>query len=207
MTRRHDEVKKAWETLFRKFSSTVEVEPYLPHPADHTITLKSTTTQLDARADLLVRDLLAPQGYVYADVAVVDTGTESLIGMDAMAALKERQTRKRNKYKERVEPEAVFVPLVCSVYGTLAPEAAKALTLAIRRMKGEDSELGHKFSMQRIYLQTAILKATSLCIRGRSTTVPPECRSFPEALDDCEVVVGDARLRDRTETLRSQDGH
>ena len=39
-------------------------------------------------------------------------------------------------------------------------------------------------SMQRVYLQVATIRATSLCLRARSCTLQPECTAHPEALDD-----------------------
>ena len=103
--------------------------------------------------------------------------------------------RKRGKYEERALLSGTFAPLVCSVYGTLAPEAAKIISLVTHGLdEVGDQEKSHTVAMQHFYLQTAIVKATSSCLRSRTRqwARPTSEISHPEALDDCTVAVADA---------------
>ena len=47
--------------------------------------------------------------------------------------------------------------------------------------------------MLRVALQISILKATSLCIRARSVTEPPQASETPDLEADCAVALADAR--------------
>ena len=72
----------------------------------------------------------------------------------------------------------VFAPLVCSVTGVLAPEAMKVLSLVVHDLDVERPEMKSTAKMLQVSLQIAILKATSLGLRARARTVPPqECRT------------------------------
>ena len=76
---------------------------------------------------------------------------------------------KTAKYEERARMlGGTFVPLVCSVFGTLAPESVKLLSHGVGELSEEPSEKRCTTKMQRVALQVAILKATSLCLRARS---------------------------------------
>eukprot|EP01002_Notosolenus_urceolatus_P004955 NODE_2314_length_1151_cov_20.441924_g1921_i0.p8 GENE.NODE_2314_length_1151_cov_20.441924_g1921_i0~~NODE_2314_length_1151_cov_20.441924_g1921_i0.p8 ORF type:complete len:66 (-),score=13.57 NODE_2314_length_1151_cov_20.441924_g1921_i0:279-476(-) len=54
-------------------------------------------------------------------------------------------------------------------------------------MREDRAERQDVIAMQRIYLQVAILKATSLCLRGRAHASPPAAKAYPEALEDCRM--------------------
>ena len=193
--RRHDEVKDAWATLFKKVSSSVGKEPYLPSAIGMRFEKTTTTTKPDARADLLVRGLFQPLQEAYLDVAVHDTGAEGYSRLSPSQLLKDRETFKRGKYEERCRLSGTFAPLICSVYGTLAPEASKILSLVVNGLDSEDPEKAAAVSMQRVYLQIATVKATSLCLRARSRSLLPPCESFPEALEDCRLAVANTAPR------------
>ena len=184
--------KNAWITLFKKVSSTVVSEPYLPLPSGLRNPKKTTTLDLDARADIYVRGNSRPLSNDYFDVAVIDTGTNCHVGKKSMTVLREKERKKNNKYLERIMTAGTFTPLVCSVYGTLAPDAAKTLQLVVKGRDDEQPEKTHMISLQRVYLQTAIIKATSMCLRSRSADVLPEAASFPESLDDCRAAAVEA---------------
>ena len=195
--RRHEEVKRAWVTLFKRVSPTVLDEPHLPSPVGVRFEKASTTTDLEARADILVRGLFHPHQDAYTDVTVVDTAADCYQrqGMSATSVLKAKETRKRGKYEERVRLGGSFAPLACSVYGTLAPEANAILTRVVKGLDAEREEKADAARLQRVYLQIAVMKATSLCIRARSQATPPSCESYPEAMEDCRMAVADAGVR------------
>jgi hypothetical protein len=140
--RRHNEVVRAWIALFKRVSTYVEPEPTLAPPIG--LTRSTTTRRIDARADILARGLLVPMQDDYHDVAVIDTGAASYVDRKSASVLQDKETMKRGKYEERVEPlGGSFTPLVCSVFGTLAPEAHGLLT---RVVKGLDTEQAEKRS-------------------------------------------------------------
>ena len=113
-----------------------------------------------------------------------------------MKVLQEKEKKKRGKYEERIQLIGDFAPLACSVYGTLAPEAAKIMC-KVRGTGGDDKEQDATTYMHRVQLQAAIIQATSLCLRSRSADEPPPVPEFPEALDDCLVGLADSGARDR----------
>ena len=134
-----------------------------------------------------------PGQNTFFDVAVLDTGAESYLGKKALTVLRDKEQRKTAKYEERAQMlGGTFVPLVCSVFGTLAPESAKMLSHIVGELKEEQPEKRCTTKMQRVALQVAILKATSLCLRARSVTSLPEAPE-PQGYEDCRVAHADAR--------------
>lgn len=126
-------------------------------------------------------------------MAVVDTGTPCHVDRKSLQVLQDKERRKRGKYQERVEAiGGTFTPLACSVYGTLAPEAAKVLTLTVNGLDEERPEKASTAKMLRVALQVAIVKASSLCLRARARTVPPSCAE-PQGLEDCMAALSDSR--------------
>lgn len=118
--------------------------------------------------------ILRPMEAAYFDVAVVDTGAPSYEAKKSLDVLKEKERRKRLKYEERVAAiGGSFAPLVCSVTGTLAPEATKILSLVVHDLDAERPEMKSTARMLRVALQVAILKANSLGLRARARDVPP----------------------------------
>ena len=106
----------------------------------------------------------------FFDVAVVDTGAKSY---RAMTVLRDKEQRKTDKYEERAEMMGgTFVPLVCSVYGTLAPESVTTLTKVLGELNEDTPEKRCTSKMHRVALQVAILKVTSLCLRTRYHIIP-----------------------------------
>jgi hypothetical protein len=194
--RRHDEVKYAWGTLFKKVSTNVGFEPYLPSCDGVIFEKKSTTRDRDSRADILVGGLFQRLQDAYLDVAVMDTGAECYSKQSPSQALKAKENRKRGKYEERARLAGTFAPLVCSVYGTLAPEASSILSRVVNGLDTKRREKSDTATMQEVYLQTAIVKATSMCLRSRGRPVHPECDARPGTLDDPVVAAVDTNQRE-----------
>ena len=112
--------------------------------------------------------------------------------------LRRKEEQKRSKYEERMAPYGDFAPLICSVYGTLAPESAKLLTRITRGLDKEQDKDAAMW-MARAQLQTAIIKATSLCLRSRSASKIPPCSSPSEVLLDCRAEAEDCGVRDASD--------
>ena len=149
---------------------------------------------LTTSQDILVRGLFQRLQDAYLDVAVVDTAAAGYLSARRTPSqvLKDRETQKRGKYDERVRLSGAFAPLVCSVHGSLASEASKILSLVVNGLDtAERREKEDTVSMQMVYLQVAVIKATSMCLRARSRTVHPPCAAYPAALEDCVSAAAD----------------
>jgi len=184
--RRHREVLKAWSTLFRKVTPTVIEEPFLGAGIGMAYQRSTTTTDPDARADIMARGIFSQAQDAYFDVAVVDTGADSRERQSSEAVLREREQAKHGKYDERVTHLGKFIPLVCSVYGTLAPESARTLSQVTRALGGETEDRDDVAFLHRVCLQVAVIKATSMCLRARSQLNPPPMRRVSGSTGRCE---------------------
>ena len=132
------------------------------------------------------------------DVFCTDTAAESYVNRKPKSCLREKETRKRGKYWERVEPLGSFAPLGCSVYGTLAPEAEAILTLVVKGLDKDKAEKRSTVAWERVALQVGIAKAVSLCLRSRAQFARPSEYAEPEdvdveALEDCQLAVLESR--------------
>ena len=98
----------------------------------------------------------------------------------------------------------VFASLVCSVYGTLAPEAKEILSLVVKGLDKDRDEKRSTLAWECIALQVGIVKATSLCLRGRSqfTSIEDESEE-PAALEDCQWAMAEARPPAEVELVAS----
>jgi hypothetical protein len=204
---RHDEVKDAWAQLFKKVCTGVRKEVFMPACTGVRFASHTTTTKADARADVVVRGLFNKMEDAYTDVSVHDTGAESYLGKHPTTVLKDKERKKRRKYEERAKLAGSFAPLVCSVYGTLAPESRKILSLVAHGLDAEDpeAERSNAVRMHRIFLQVAIAKAVShgLRSRQRAERTPPRkegtIEEAPEGHGDCTVAAADAAPHPRLE--------
>ncbi len=181
--------------LLEKLTPDVSEEPHLPLVDGVRFSKSSTTRDPEARADIKVRGIFTAQRDAFLDVAVMDTGADSYEGISSGILLRRKEDQKRGKYEERVAPHGDFAPLICSIYGTLAPESAKLLTRVTRGLDKEQDKDAAMW-MARAQLQTAIIKATSLCIRSRSAPKIPPVSSPSEVLLDCLVEAEDCGVRD-----------
>ena len=109
----------------------------------------------------------------YYDVAIIDTSCPTYAGKTAIKALSDYEGIKNKTYADRVAPLGSFAPLVCSVYGSLAPSAAATANLAARRVDPDRDERDAVLDLHGAMIQAAAIKATSLCLRARSWAVLP----------------------------------
>jgi hypothetical protein len=189
VSRRHLEVLRAWKRyLVRGGYSTVREEPLLRPLPPGAIVREGTTMERDARADLVARGEGGRDWYY--DVAIIDTGAPTHRGRPSCKALSDYEDRKRKKYSDRVAPLGAFAPLVCSVYGTLGPSAALTAHRVAQGVDPDREERSVVVDLHAAVLQAAVIKATSLCIRGRSwSSLPPvavaDILEDPMAMMDC----------------------
>lgn len=186
---------RVWESYLKAAGAAAVVrEPYLvPVRGD---VRKGTNTSLDARADIMARSLFQPGRDLFGDTVVIDTGARCHRFETSAAVLAAREKSKKAEYGDRVALMGDFVPLVCSIYGTLAPEAAMLAARAARQVDPDWEERGAAWDLHRVMIQVGIIKATSLCIRGRSLRAIPEPTNCPEPISDRVSALVDAGLRD-----------
>ena len=127
---------KAWKAYFLKGGATSVVEePKLLPPPAHVAVRPATTQKPDARADLAVTGLSETHHFEFFDVAIIDTGSDSRVSQSSAKVLEQDEQKKRSEYEDRLKAHGHhFVPLVCSVYGTLAPDAIRTATRVARRV-------------------------------------------------------------------------
>ena len=186
--KRHNQIARVWRALFKRVSDFVEPEPFVAPPIN--LTKASTTRRVDARADILVSGLYRLLEDTYLDVFCTDTAAESYVNRKPKSCLQEKETRKRGKYWERVEPLGSFAPLGCSVYGTLAPEVEAILT---HRGQGTGQGQGREAVDGGLGACVGIAKAVSLCLRSRAPFARPSEPEEVEALEDCQLALVESR--------------
>ena len=152
---------------------------------------------LDARADIMARSLFDTGRDLFGDVAVIDTGAKCHRYETSIEVLEAHEAAKKAEYGDRVALMGDFVPLVCSIYGTLAPEAHLFAARAARQVDPDWEEREAVLDLHRVMVQVGIIKATSICLRGRSLRVVPNSVTVP-TLDRTGALI-DAGLCDFTE--------
>ena len=76
----------------------------------------------------------------FYDIACLDTGAACYSGKSSAEVLEACDERKIGKYGDRCAPYGSFTPLICSIYGTLAPEASKLAHKVAQRVDPEREE-------------------------------------------------------------------
>ena len=128
----------------------------------------STTLAPDARADIVARGLFQAGRTDFYDIACLDTGADCYSGTSSIDVLEDYEKRKEGKYGDRCTPYGNFTPLICSIYGTLAPQASKVAHRVAQQVDPEREERDAVVDLHHTCIQVAVLKAVSLCIRARS---------------------------------------
>ena len=112
-----------------------------------------------------------------------------------MKALTLYEKKKKKKYADRVRPHGQFIPLVCSTFGTLAPECARTAHGVANLVDSDREVRDATLDLHSVMIQVTVLKAVSLCLRSRSMAVPPAAPT-PSELEDVPVRWAEARGRD-----------
>lgn len=189
--RRHHEVVRSWKRYFERGGArSVQVEPVLRPLPRGSSARPSTNFADDARADLVVRSSEGRDEFF--DVAVLDTGAPTYAHKTSAKALADYEERKCAMYSDRVAPFGTFTPLICSVYGTLAPAAAATAARVARGVDAGREERDAVVDLHAAMLQAAVIKATALCLRARSFSVLPPVASAG-SLDDATRALWVAR--------------
>ena len=194
VTRRHNEVIRAWMQYFKKGGAvSVHAEPLLRPLPKGTIPRPGTTKADDARADIVVRG--ADGRDHFYDVAVIDSYAHSYMSKSALKPLTDYEHKKIAMYEDRVSPMGSFTPLISSVYGTLAPAAATTANQVARGVDPDREERDATLDLHQAVLQAAVIKATGLCLRGRGWSVLPRSGASG-SLEDAAALVAGAREKE-----------
>jgi hypothetical protein len=128
----------------------------------------------DTKCDGIIRGLETPQRDAWIDGMVMDTGAPSHQDKPPMKALIEGEDEKFEKHGRRVAIAngADFVPIVCSVYGTLAPKCQRTIKTITERMTDKSKlkdkkDLARMLHHNRARFQAAIWRANAMCVVGR----------------------------------------
>ena len=178
--RRHREVSRAWGRYFRRAGATaVNYEPLLPRLPPGAAARSTTTDSFGARADVHAVGLLSDEAIDdFFDIAVIDTGASRYDDKSSLRALEAYEKLKDAIYADRIVPIGRFTPLVCSIFGTLAPRAATTAHKVARAVDPDRDERDAVLDLHAVQIQAAIIKAVSLCLRARSSCkLPPLSKS------------------------------
>ena len=128
----------------------------------------------DNKCDGIIRGFLTAQRETWVDAMVADTGAPSHRNQSAEKTLQAAQDDKQKKHHTRVTVchNADFLPIVCSVYGSMAFHCQQTIKRITDHMveksaakgSGDRSRVLH---MVRARFQAAVWRATAMCVVGR----------------------------------------
>jgi len=188
--RRHNEVQRELIRLMKQVCDVVIAEPVLPPVQGPAFLEKGTTTDDNARPDILARGFFEPQIDVYFDVTIGDTAQKSALdkGLTPETVLLRAERDQRRKYQERVERiGGRFVPFAASVYGTLAEDSERTILTLMKKLSEKTGNRKTSEACARLRIQLAIIRATSLCIRTRSHDNPQSGAPKVDAQEEEEL--------------------
>ena len=125
------------------------------------------------RCDTVIHGLKNPQRDAWIDVAVVDTGAPSHVRQQSAKTLGDEENNKLKKHRDRVVyvEGSDFLPVVLSVYGSLAFSAHEFLYKCAEKTAGrggkKSRDFGRLLHLLRARWQAATHNAVSLCLWGR----------------------------------------
>jgi len=145
------------------------MEPYLPVPPTTTLSsASSSSTGFDARADIAVRGFFKEGVDAYLDIAVIDTGADWRGDTPTDVLIKREEGRKITKYAGRMAGHGEFIPLVCSVYGTLGSLALQVARRAAAAVVVRHDQRQGAVGLHAVMIQASILRSVSHSMRARA---------------------------------------
>ena len=169
---RHDDVKREWSHLCSQATkpSAVSDEPQIHtgRAANDGVGGPGTQANPDSRGDIAVHGFWVRGQTCVFDVRISDTEAKSYRAMDPMTVLARGEKQKKDKYLQAcLDRRRSFTPLVFSVDGLRGKEskaASKRLAslLSAKWSKTYSAVAGYVNSR----LSVALVRATSLCLRG-----------------------------------------
>lgn len=197
--RRHDEVCDFLKQLAREAG-------YLVSETDEPAVGKLNPEDADTRCDGIIHALKTPQRETWFDGEIVDTGAKRHEVKSVEEVLLGEEKGKFDKHGKRVTlaDGGDFVPIVCSVYGSLAVQCRQTIKIITERMlgksrEGEAGDMSRMLHLNRARFQAAIWRATALCVVGRAGKKAEEERRKQRAAEEggaelpWECVAADAK--------------
>uniref|UniRef100_A0A8D8W759 Reverse transcriptase domain-containing protein n=3 Tax=Cacopsylla melanoneura TaxID=428564 RepID=A0A8D8W759_9HEMI len=156
VTRRHNEIRDLFGELCEKAWGNVTKEPIISEEAP------------GLRGDLAVRGVWEAQREALFDVRVMDTDAPSYVSRPVMSVLQSAEEEKKRKYLQACEERhATFTPLVTSVDGLFGLQMTCFVRTLVERLAERMSKpVGRLMGMIRARISVAILRASSMCLRG-----------------------------------------
>jgi len=170
---RHNEVAAEWHQLCAQALTPAQVsdEPLIhtgQNPATGEGANRRTTVHAEERGDVAVRNFWKRGTTAIFDIRITDTEAPSQRGQDPAKVLEKHEKDKKDKYLQAcLDRRRQFTPLVFSVDGMRGKEAEAAgkrlASLLAAKWKRPYSDV---CAFVRSRLAMALVRATSLCIRG-----------------------------------------
>lgn len=156
ITRRHNEIRDLFCELCQQTWGNVTKEPVI------------SEGDSGLRGDFACRGVWIAQREALFDVRVVDTDAPSYASRPVAAVLRSAEEEKKRKYCGPCETRhATFTPLVTSVDGVFAPQMTSFIAHLAEALADRWSRpLSTITGWLRARIQTAIIRASSMCIRG-----------------------------------------
>jgi uncharacterized C2H2 Zn-finger protein len=166
ITRRHNEIRDLFCELCQHAWGNVTKEPLI------------SQNDCGLRADLSCRGVWVAQREALFDIRVVDTDAPSYLPHPVTTILKSAEKEKQRKYSNACEMQHVtFTPLVTSVDGVFAPQMSSFIKhMAEKISERWNRSLSTILGWLRARIGIAIIRATSMCIRGTRHRFKPVAR-------------------------------
>jgi hypothetical protein len=166
ITRRHNEVCRAAGEIIGLLHRGVEYEPVI-READ------VQTGEKALVADIKIRGLWRRQRDALLDIRVTDTDAPSYLKRPVCKILEAEETQKNTKYHKAAEERKTdFAPIVISTDGAWAAQSKEVFKRVASGLAQKwEKTYGEVISWVRVRMQFAVIRATSMCIRGARTRV------------------------------------
>ena len=187
-TIRHNELRDLTAELLKHVCYDVQTEPLLEPLTGETFELRSTITAPEARLDVSARGLWEGHQKAFVDVRVVNPLAMRYQDQDPTRILESNAKEKKRQYCRRVlEIEnGTFTPLIFTTNGGMGRECQVFYNrIALLLTFKWDMHQSKITSWVRARLSFALIRSTSMCIRGsrKGRSSPPVSMDEVESAD------------------------
>ena len=178
-TLRHNETRDLLADVMTEACNSVAIEPVLTPVDGRAFTCTSTTTDPNARVDIVAGGVWGGRfERAFFDVCVFNAFAQSNAAKPLLSAYEHHERRKIAKYAERVREveHGSFIPLVFSSSGGCGPTTMKTVKrLAFLLSEKRKMSYADSINWLRRRISFSLLRASSQCFRGaRSKLYSPQ---------------------------------